>query len=89
MLVFHLVPPVHRLLQLKLQLVNLLNLPLPAVLGGHLVLASPSDVPTHIELLLRQLILTQQVIELIHGKTHKSLTERKVTKTVLINFPSL
>ena len=53
---------------LRLQLLDLIDLPLATVLGGHLVLPPPPDVPTERELLLRQLVLGQQVIELVHGE---------------------
>ena len=53
---------------LRLQLLDLINLPLPTVLGGHLVLASPSDISTQGELLLGQLVLGEQVVELVHGE---------------------
>ena len=53
---------------LGLQLLDLINLPFPTVLGGHLVLPPPPDVPTQSELLLRQLVLREQVVELVHGE---------------------
>jgi len=48
------------------QLLNLVNLSLPTVLSGHLILPSPPDIPAQSELFLRELVFTQQVIELIH-----------------------
>ena len=53
---------------LRLQLLDLINLPLPTVLGGHLVLAPPSDISTQGELFLGQLVLGEQVVELVHGE---------------------
>ena len=53
---------------LRLQLLDLINLPLPTVLGGHLVLPPPADVPAQRQLLLRQLVLREQVVELVHGE---------------------
>ena len=53
---------------LRLQLLDLINLPLPTVLSGHLVLPPSSDVPAQRQLLLRQLVLREQVIELVHGE---------------------
>ena len=53
---------------LGLQLLDLINLPLPTVLSGHLVLPPPTDVAAERQLLLRQLVLGQQVIELVHGE---------------------
>ena len=53
---------------LRLQLLDLIYLPLPAVLRRHLVLPSPPDVSTQSQLLLSQLVLAQQVIELVHGQ---------------------
>jgi len=53
---------------LRLQLLDLIYLPLPAVLRRHLVLPSPPDVSTQSQLLLSQLVLAQQVVELVHGQ---------------------
>ena len=51
---------------LRLQLLDLINLPLPTVLGGHLVLPPTANIPAECQLLLRQLVLRQQVVELVH-----------------------
>ena len=53
---------------LRLQLLDLINLPLPTVLGGHLVLPPPPDVAAERQLLLSQLVFGQQVVELVHGE---------------------
>lgn len=53
---------------LSLQLLDLINLSLPTVLGSNFVLPSSSDVSTQGQLLLRQLVLGQQVVELVHGQ---------------------
>ena len=53
---------------LRLQLLDLIDLPLPTVLSGHLVLPPPPDVAAERQLLLSQLVFGQQVVELVHGE---------------------
>merc|ERR1719341_1201867 len=58
-------PPPH-LIHLALELVDGVHLPLPAVPCGHLVLAAPPDVVTHLDLLGAQPGPGQQLIEAVH-----------------------
>ena len=61
------------LIHFFLQLINLLQFSLPTVLSGHLIFAPSPDVSADVELLLREVLLTQHVIELIHGRVDNVL----------------
>ena len=53
-----------------LELLNGVHLPLPAVPGGHLVLAPPPDVVTHLDLIGAQSRPGQHLIECVHRRVN-------------------
>ena len=61
------------LIHFFLQLINLLQFSLPTILSGHLIFPPSPDVSADVELLLREVLLTQHVIELIHGRVDNVL----------------